>query len=105
MSISQMMIAGSSLGGVSGHYWTASGVEAYDTDLGGNTYLWNSYPTIFMQIIYYHGGYVNGVVFYPVGNPGAAVSVTGQPGSTNGHWIISFSGPLGTGPFVVHSAS
>jgi hypothetical protein len=31
--------------------------------------------------------------------------VTGQPGSINGHWIISFSGPLGTGPFVVHSAN
>jgi hypothetical protein len=105
MSILQVMIAGSNLGGVSGHYWTVSGVEAYDTDFGGNTYLWRSYPTIFMQIIYYHGGYANGVVFYPVGNPGAAVSVTGQPGSTNGHWIISFSGPLGTGPFVVHSAS
>jgi hypothetical protein len=104
MSISQIMIAGSNNSN-NGYQWSVSGVEAYDTDLGSNTYFWNNYPTNFMKIIYYHGGYVNGVVFYPVGNPGAAVSVTGQPGSINGNWIISFSGPLGTGPFIVHSAS
>jgi hypothetical protein len=89
----------------SGHRWTVSGVENYDIDLGGNRYRWNGYPTVFMQVIYNHGGYDPGVVFYPIGNPGAAVTVTGSPGSTPGHWDLYFSGPLLNGPFVVHSAN
>jgi len=102
MSISQIMIAGSN----NGYQWTISGVEIYNTDLGSNTYSWTSasHPN-FMSIIYQHGGYVNGIVFYPEGHPEQAVTITNVGGSPGQHWDITFSGPLGTGPFIVHSAS
>jgi len=87
--------------------WLVEGVEVYNTDLGSNTYSWTpaSHPN-FMNIVYQHGGYVNGIVFYPEGHPEQAVTITNVGSNLPGpHWDITFSGPLGSAPYVAHSAN
>jgi len=85
-----------------------TGIEPYNYDRGadqlGHTYQWESAT----QFNLFWGEYFNdthriiGSSFYPIGHPESAVTVIQI--ASQGNNSVTFSGPIGAGPYEAHSA-
>ena len=89
---------------VAGVGYSITNVENYNNSYTNNRYRWISVEDINFSTALSTGLSI-GWVFYPVGNPSASVTVVQISYDPPSNVDVTFSGPLGVGPYVAHSAN
>jgi Major tropism determinant N-terminal domain len=79
-----------------------TGVEAYTSDLGGNTYSWHYADDPVFTTALNNNFLLTGNKVFPVGHPEQAVTILGTGGGDD--IPVAFDGPLGAGPYTVVTA-